>query len=154
VRPGAPVGWGPRADPSTDAGAREVIYLEFLNAVCAAWATVLDSRRAAALSRALGASPQQVTAGVTWAQMLSAVPGALLGIPLGLGLFLAAGGGGALVIPSAWSLAAAVLVILAAVALMASIPALIGARIPASQVLQAESGVVIALPGHCWSASR
>jgi len=115
------------------------VALAVLNAVCAAWATVQDSRRSAALVRALGASPRQVSAGVAWAQVLPAVPGALLGIPLGLGLFKAADGGGMLTVPPVWWLAAAVLAILAAVAVMASIPALIGARIPASQVLQSET---------------
>jgi putative ABC transport system permease protein len=76
---------------------------------------------------------------VAWAQVLPALPGALLGIPLGLGLFLAADGGGVMVVPSVWQLAAAMIGILAAVTLMASIPALIGTRIPASQVLQAET---------------
>ena len=116
-----------------------LVALAVLNAVCAAWATVLDFRRSAALARALGASPRQVSAGVAWAQVLPAVPGALLGIPLGLGLFLAADGGGVLTIPPVWWLAVAVLAILAAVAVMASIPALIGARIPAAQILQSET---------------
>ena len=116
-----------------------LVALAVLNAVCAAWATVLDFRRSAALARALGASPRQVSAGVAWAQVLPAVPGTLLGIPLGLGLFLAADGGGVLSIPPVWWLAAVVLAILAAVAVMASIPALIGARIPAAQILQSET---------------
>jgi putative ABC transport system permease protein len=116
-----------------------LVALAVLNAVCAAWATVVDFRRSAALARALGASPRQVSAGVAWAQVLPAVPGALLGIPLGLGLFLAADGGGVLTIPPVWWLAAVVLAILAAVAVMASIPALIGARIPAAQILQSET---------------
>ena len=115
------------------------VALAVLNAVCAAWATVQDSRRSAALARALGASPRQVSAGVAWAQVLPAVPGALLGIPLGLGLFKAADGGGMLTVPPVWWLAAAVLAIVATVAVMASIPALIGTRIPASQVLQSET---------------
>jgi putative ABC transport system permease protein len=115
-----------------------LVALAVLNAVCTAWATVLDFRRSAALARALGASPRQVSAGVAWAQVLPAVPGTLLGIPLGLGLFKAASAG-ALTVPPAWWLAATVLAILAAVAVMASIPALIGARIPAAQILQAET---------------
>ena len=77
--------------------------------------------------------------GVPCSARLSAMPGALLGIPLGLGLFLAADGGGVLTIPPVWWLAAVVLAILAAVAVMASIPALIGARIPAAQILQSET---------------
>ncbi|MGD0069720.1 MAG: FtsX-like permease family protein, partial [Streptosporangiaceae bacterium] len=116
-----------------------LVALAVLNAVCAAMATVVDSRRSAALARALGASPRQVSAGVAWAQVLPAVPGTLLGIPLGLGLFLAADGGGVLTVPPIWWLAAAVLAIVAAVAAMASIPARAGARRPAAAILQAET---------------
>jgi len=115
-----------------------LVALAVLNAVCAAWATVQDSRLSAALARALGASPRQVSAGVAWAQVLPAIPGALLGIPLGILLFKATDTG-VMAIPPVWWLAAAVLAIVAAVAGMASIPALIGARIPASQVLQSET---------------
>ena len=115
-----------------------LVALAVLNAVCAAWATVLDFRRTAALARALGASPHQVSAGVAWAQVLPAIPGTLLGIPLGIGLFKLTDTG-QMTIPPIWWLAAAVVAILAAVAVMASIPALIGARIPASRVLQSET---------------
>jgi len=116
-----------------------LIALAVLNAVCAAWATVLDSRRSAALVRALGASPQQISAGVAWAQVLPAVPGTLLGIPLGLGLFKAVDNGGAVAIPPAWWLVATVIVILVAVAVMGTIPALIGTRVPAPRILQSET---------------
>jgi putative ABC transport system permease protein len=115
------------------------LALAVLNAVCGAWATVLDSRRSAALARALGASPRQVSIGVTWAQVLPAIPGALLGLPLGVLLFKAANSGGVLTVPPVWWLAGAVLAIVAAVAVMASIPALIGTRVPASRVLRAET---------------
>jgi ABC-type antimicrobial peptide transport system permease subunit len=115
-----------------------LVALAVLNAICTAWATVLDFRRSAALARALGASPRQVSAGVAWAQVLPAVPGTLLGIPLGLGLFKAASPG-PLTVPPAWWLAAAVLATLAAVALLASIPAQAGTRRPAAEVLQAEA---------------
>ena len=115
-----------------------LVALAVLNAVCTAWATVLDFRRSAALARALGASPRQVSTGVAWAQVLPAVPGTLLGIPLGLGLFKAASAGN-LTIPPAWWLVAVVLLTLAAVAVLASIPALLGTRRPAAEVLQAET---------------
>jgi len=115
-----------------------LVALAVLNAVCAAWATVLDFRHSAALARALGASPWQVSAGVAWAQVLPAIPGTLLGIPLGIGLFKLTDPG-KMTLPPIWWLAAAVLAVLAAVAVMASIPALIGARIPASRVLQSET---------------
>jgi ABC-type antimicrobial peptide transport system permease subunit len=116
-----------------------VLTLAVLNALFTAWATVLDSRHAAAVARALGASPQQVTSGVAWAQVLPAVPGALLGIPLGIGLFDVANHGGVLTVPPAWWLAVAVVAVLAGVAALASIPARVGARHPAAEVLQAET---------------
>jgi ABC-type lipoprotein release transport system permease subunit len=115
-----------------------LVALAVLNAVCAAWATVLDFRRTAALARALGASPQQVTAGVAWAQVLPAVPGTLVGIPLGIGLFKAADHG-MMTIPPVWWLAAAVILTLAVVAVLASIPALLGTRRSSAEVLQAET---------------
>jgi putative ABC transport system permease protein len=118
-----------------------LVVLAVLNAICAAWATVLDARYAAALARALGASPRQVTAGIAAAQVLPAMPGALLGVPLGILLFAAVNGGGAATttVPSAWLLAAAVLGTLAAVAVLAAIPALVGGRRPVSPILQSET---------------
>jgi putative ABC transport system permease protein len=46
--------------------------------------------------RALGARAGQVSSGLVVAQVLSALPGAIVGIPLGLGLFKAAVSSGAL----------------------------------------------------------
>ena len=83
-----------------------LVALAVLNAVFTAWATVLDARHSSALARALGATPQQVSGGLAAAQVLPALPGALLGIPLGIGLFAAANGAGQTVIPPAPWLAA------------------------------------------------
>jgi putative ABC transport system permease protein len=116
-----------------------LVALTVLNAICAAWTTVLDARQASALARALGASPDQVTAGIAAAQVLPAVPGVLLGIPLGIGLFAAAAQGTGVVVPPASWLAAAVLGTLAAVAVLAAIPARVGARRPVSPILQSET---------------
>jgi hypothetical protein len=70
----------------------------------------------------------------------SALPGAILGVPLGIGLFAVANGGGAATtLPPAWWLAAAVLGILLAVAGLTAIPARIGARRPVAEILQAET---------------
>ena len=85
-----------------------------------------------------GRVPAQVSAGVAWAQVLPAVPGALLGIPLGIALYLVASGG-KMTVPPVWWLAAVVLATLAAVALLASIPAHAGTHRPAAEVLQAET---------------
>ena len=116
-----------------------LIALTVLNAVCAAWTTALDARAASALARALGATPRQVSAGIAAAQVMPAVPGALLGVPLGIELFAAASHIGRLVVPPTWWLAAAVLGVLAAAAALASIPAWAGARRPPADILQAEA---------------
>jgi putative ABC transport system permease protein len=116
-----------------------LVALTMLNALCAAWTTTLDARAASALARALGATPGQVNAGIAAAQVLPAVPGALLGIPLGIELFAAASHVRGLVVPPAWWLAAAVLGVLAAAAVLASIPAWADARRPAAEILQAET---------------
>jgi hypothetical protein len=115
-----------------------LLTLAALNAVVTAWTTMLDTRHPAALARALGATPRNVAAGLTAAQLLPAVPGVLLGIPLGIGLFAAADHGGLITLPPAWWLAAAVLATLAAVAGLAAVPARVGARRPAAEILQAE----------------
>jgi len=115
-----------------------LIALATLNAVFTAWATVLDTRRPSALARSLGATPEQISAGLSLAQLLPALPGALLGVPLGVGLFEVASGGGLVAIPPAWWLAVAVLGILAGLAAATSIPARIGARQPVAEVLQSE----------------
>jgi putative ABC transport system permease protein len=117
-----------------------LVTLAVLNVIVTAWATVLDARHSSALARALGATPQQVSAGVSAAQVMPALLGALLGIPLGIGLFAAANGAGTrvLAIPPAWWLAAAVLGTLVAVAGLTTIPARIGARRPAAAILQSE----------------
>ena len=116
-----------------------LLALAALNAIVTAWTTMLDTRHPAALARALGATPRNVAAGLTAAQLLPALPGALFGIPLGLGLFAAADHGGLLTVPPAWWLAVAVLATLAAVAGLAAVPARIGARRPAAEILQAET---------------
>ena len=116
-----------------------LLALAALNAIVTAWTTMLDTRHPAALARALGATPRDVAAGLTAAQLLPALPGAVFGIPLGIGLFAAADHGGLLTVPPAWWLAVAVLATLAVVAGLAAGPARVGARRPAAEILQAET---------------
>ena len=116
-----------------------LVTLAVLNALCAAWTTVLDTRATAAVARALGATPRQVSAGIAAAQVIPAVPGALLGIPLGIGLYAAASSSGRATVPPAWWLAAAVLGTVLAVAVLASLPALAGTRRGVAEILQAEA---------------
>jgi putative ABC transport system permease protein len=116
-----------------------LLTLAALNAIFTAWATTLDARHASALARALGASPRQVSAGLAAAQVLPALPGALVGVPLGIGLFGVANRGGVVTIPPVPLLAATVLVSLVVVAGLTTIPASIGARRPPGEVLQSET---------------
>jgi ABC-type antimicrobial peptide transport system permease subunit len=60
--------------------------LAAINVIFITWSSVHDARASSALTRALGATPQQVTAGLVAAQVLPAFAGAVLGIPLGIGL--------------------------------------------------------------------
>jgi putative ABC transport system permease protein len=115
-----------------------LVTLAALNAIFTAWATVLDARRASALMRALGASSRQISAGLAAAQVLSALPGAIVGVPLGILLFKAVGGSRT-VPPSAPWLAATLLGTLLAVAGLTTVPARIGVRQPAAEILQAEA---------------
>jgi putative ABC transport system permease protein len=114
-----------------------LVTLAVLNTLFTTWATVLDARRSAALMQALGARPRQVSSGLVVAQLLSALPGAILGVPLGLLLFKAAVHGGTLPPPS-W-LAYAVLAALAVMAALTTIPARIGTRQPVALILQSET---------------
>jgi ABC-type antimicrobial peptide transport system permease subunit len=115
-----------------------LVILAAINAIFIAWATVVDARRPSALSRALGATPEQVTTGLSATQLLPALPGAILGIPLAIGLDAAVSSGQALPIPPAWQLLAVVLATLLVVAGLTAIPARIGARRPVAEILQSE----------------
>jgi putative ABC transport system permease protein len=64
-----------------------LVTLAALNAIFTTWATVLDARRASALMRAHGARVRQVGGVLAGAQVLAALLGAVIGVPLGLGLF-------------------------------------------------------------------
>jgi hypothetical protein len=84
----------------------------------------------------LGATPQQVTAGLSGAQILPALAGALLGIPGGYLLFSAASQGGAASQPPAWWLIVAVLDTVLVVAALTAIPARAGAQRPVATILE------------------
>jgi putative ABC transport system permease protein len=116
-----------------------LVTLAVLNAVFTTWATVLDARRASALMRAFGARVRQVSEGLVIAQVLSALPGAVLGVPLGILLFMAAVHGATLR-PSLWIwLAATVVGTLLAMAVLTIAPALIGSRESVVDALQSEA---------------
>jgi hypothetical protein len=58
-----------------------LVALAAVNAVFVTWATALDAKHSSALARALGATPRQVSSGLSVAQVLPALAGAALGHP-------------------------------------------------------------------------
>jgi ABC-type antimicrobial peptide transport system permease subunit len=115
-----------------------LIVLAAVNVTFITWATVQDSRHAAALTRALGATAGQLTAGLSAAQLLPATAGALAGIAGGYALFTAANQGANASQPLAWWLITAVLGTLIAVAGLTAVPARLAARLPIAETLQAD----------------
>ncbi len=116
-----------------------LITLAALTAIFTALATVLDAKRASAVTLALGATPQQVRAGLAMTQVIPALPGAILGLPLGIGLFkVAAHGLNGLGLPPVLWLVSAVLGTVFVVAALTSVPARIGLRRPVAEMLQAD----------------
>jgi len=113
-----------------------LVALAAVNAIFITWATALDARHSSALARALGATPQQVSAGLSAAQVLPALAGAVLGIPGGIELFAAVGD--STTIPPLWQLLVVVAGTVLVVAGLTAIPARISARRPAAEILQSE----------------
>jgi len=117
-----------------------LVVLAAINVILLTWTTVLDARHTSALARALGATPQQVSAGLSAAQVLPALVGALLGIPGGIGLVSAVNKDGkSITLPPLWWLVATVLVTVAAVAAITIVPAWLGTRRPPGEVLRSET---------------
>jgi ABC-type lipoprotein release transport system permease subunit len=114
-----------------------LVALAAVNAIFVTWTTALDARHSSALARALGATPQQVSTGLSAAQVLPALVGAVLAIPGGLALF-AAIGGDETANPPLWQVLVVVPGTVLVVAALTTIPARLGARRPTAEILQAE----------------
>lgn len=110
-----------------------LMLLAAVNVIVFTWTTALESRRQLAIARTLGATPGQVTAGLSLGQVLPAVP-ALIGIPAGIGLYALNSHGGMTMPPTWWTASSAAGIVLAIGALTA-IPARIMTRRPPARVL-------------------
>jgi putative ABC transport system permease protein len=109
-----------------------------VNAIFVTWATVLDARHSTALARALGATPQQVGAGLATAQVIPALAGALAGIPGGMALFAAVSPDATAHLPL-WMMVATVVGAVLVMAGLTAIPVSINIRRPISDILQSEA---------------
>ena len=90
---------GPRVTQAITVISVMLVVLAAINAVFIAWSSALEARHPAALARALGATPAQITTGLSVALALPALLGALLGIPGGILIYDAPKHSGATTIP-------------------------------------------------------
>lgn len=114
-----------------------LVALAAVNAVFITSATVIDNRHSSALTRALGATPSEMSAGLAAAQLLPAFTGAVLGIPGGVGLLEAVDPEGA-TFPPFWQLLAVAPATMFVVAALTTVPARLGARHPVAETLRSE----------------
>ncbi len=61
-----------------------LVILAAANTTFITWATVVGARQSSALAHAFGATPRQVSVGLSAAQLLPALPGTIVGIPAGI----------------------------------------------------------------------
>ncbi|MFI6743638.1 FtsX-like permease family protein [Nonomuraea sp. NPDC050451] len=115
-----------------------LIALAVVNTITFTWTTAIEAQANMAIARTLGATPGQISAGLSTAQLLPALPGALAGVPLGIGLYSLFALANATTPPVSWMLAAALAALLATAALTA-LPARLAARRPVAQTLSAET---------------
>ena len=132
-------------DPKTDRANQILLMitvvlvgLAAVNAIVITWVAALDARHASALARALGATPGEVSASLSSAQVLPALVGALLGVPAGLALWSALDNDGT-AIPTSGQLLAVVAGAVLVVAALTAIPARFGASRPVAEILRSET---------------
>ena len=115
-----------------------LVVLALVNTIAMTWMTAMEARTSLAITRALGATPGQVSAGLSFAQLLPAVPGAVAGVYVGVVLF-AFTSRGPMSMPPRWWLVAAVLATLLATAALTALPARLAARRSVAHTLSAEA---------------
>lgn len=116
-----------------------LITLAVVNTITFTWTTAMEAEANMAVARTLGATPGQISAGLSAAQLLPALPGAVIGIPLGRSLLSIFAARNAVEAPSSWLLAGVLATLLATAALTA-LPARLAARRPVARALSAGTG--------------
>jgi putative ABC transport system permease protein len=116
-----------------------LVLLATVNALLLTYATVLDARRSSALSRALGVTAGQVSAGLAVAQMLPALAGAIAGVPLGIALYASVKHGSTMTYPPAWWLVAVVVATPLVVGALTVLPSRAASRATIARTLRSEA---------------
>nr|WP_241756422.1 FtsX-like permease family protein [Actinomadura sp. RB99] len=112
--------------------------LAAVNIVTITWTTALEARPVMAIARTLGATPGQITAGLSAAQLLPTLPGALAGVPLGMFLVLLFSPPN-VAVPPVWSLFLPALAAPLATAALTAVPARLAARRSVARTLGTEA---------------
>ena len=115
-----------------------LLMLAAINALFITWSTAIDAQQPLTVARALGATPRQITLGLSAAQIIPALPATIIGIPAGIALVAALSHGDPITVPVAW-LVAVFLGTLLTVAALSSIPASLNAHQPVAEILKADS---------------
>ncbi|TDE39314.1 ABC transporter permease [Nonomuraea mesophila] len=115
-----------------------LIVLAVVNTITFTWTTAMEARANLAIARTLGATPGQVSAGLSAAQLLPSLPGAVIGVPLGTGLLSLFAADNAAEAPSSW-LSGAVVAALVATAALTALPTRLAARRPVTPTLSSEA---------------
>jgi putative ABC transport system permease protein len=115
-----------------------LVGLAAVNAIVVAWANALEARHSSALARALGATANEVSAGLSAAQVLAALAGATLGILGGLGLLAVVDPDAEIAVPPLWQLVAVVPATAVLMVALTTLPTRLGARHTVAEVLRAE----------------
>jgi putative ABC transport system permease protein len=113
-----------------------LIALAAVNTITITWTTALEARATMAVARTLGATPGQITAGLSTAQLMPTVPGALAGVPVGFMLYLPFGD---VNLPATWLLLVTPLALVLATAALAALPAHLAAHRSIAETLSAET---------------
>ncbi|HEX6519949.1 MAG TPA: FtsX-like permease family protein [Streptosporangiaceae bacterium] len=117
-----------------------LVLLATVNALLLTYTTVLDARRSSALSRALGVTAGQASAGLAVAQMLPALAGAIAGVPLGILLYASVKHGSTMTYPPAWWLVAVVVATPLIAGALTILPSRAASRTAIARVLRSEAG--------------
>ncbi|GGV14160.1 hypothetical protein GCM10010182_38390 [Actinomadura cremea] len=112
--------------------------LAAVNIITITWTTALEARPVMAIARTLGATPGQITAGLSAAQLLPTVPGAVVGVPLGMSLVLLFSPPN-VAVPSTWTLFIPALAAPLATVALTALPARLAARRSIARTLSVEN---------------
>ncbi len=115
-----------------------LIALAVVNTLTFTWTTAMEARANMAIARTLGATPGQITAGLSAAQLLPSLPGAVIGVPLGILMYLFFRVGNTIPPRPSWMIGAALATLLAT-ALLTALPARLAARRSVARTLSAEA---------------